>query len=80
MSFISVVFVGTLGLLNVLLGLVVRESILYAETRRRALHPDGGEDSLLTQLKVQSVVERIKCLEISLEQLQTSICEFTFDN
>lgn len=67
MSFISVVFVGTLGLLNVLLGLVVRESILYAETRRRALHPDGGEDSLLTQLKVQSVVERIKRLENSLE-------------
>ena len=68
--FTSVVVIGALGILNVLLGLVVRETILLSNARTRALHRDKDKESIYLQLAAQACVLRLKHLETRIEAME----------
>jgi hypothetical protein len=63
----SLLVIGSFGILNVGAGLIVRESM---ELRKKIYHRDKNcmDESILVQLKIQALVNRIKRLESKIQQ------------
>jgi hypothetical protein len=67
--FICIVVIGAFGIVNVLLGLVVRENVLLENARAREYNKNKDKESLYLQLIAQGIVHRVKRFQNRLKSL-----------
>ena len=68
--FATVQVIGAFGLVNVAAGLVVRAQMEITAERTAATQTNHGREALIVQLKLQSLVNRLKRLSSMLERLR----------